>query len=132
MIKKIQKSLKIDNLLKIYFPHYRRTNDPFENIAIYKDKEIKGIVVYSIIYERSEINYILVMKNYRHQNIGTQLLEFAIDEIKKNKCQNISLEVNTDNLTAVNFYLKNNYEIKAVRQNYYGSKDAYLMVKELR
>ena len=62
MIKKIQKSLEIDNLLKIYFPHYRRTNDPFENIAIYKDKEIKGIVVYSIIYERSEINYILVMK----------------------------------------------------------------------
>lgn len=132
MIEKIQNSAEIDDLLKVYFPNYQNTDGPFENHAIYKDKDIKGVIAYSIIYERGEINYILVIKNCRQQNIGTKLLEFAIDDMSRHQCQNVSLEVSKDNLAAVNLYLKNDFEIKAIRPNYYDGKDAYLMVKDLR
>ena len=132
MVQKVQKNNTITNLLKEYFSNYQETNDPFEHIAIYTTNQIIGLVVYSIIYERSEINYILVLKDYRHNHIGTKLLDFAIADIEKHNCKNITLEVNKNNYPAINLYSQKQFKIKAIRPNYYHGEDAYLMVRELR
>lgn len=132
MIQKVPKTSDINKLLETYFPNYRENHDPFENIAVYTNDQIIGIIVYSIIYERSEINYILVKPEYRQQGIGLKLLNFAIEDSKNNHCESISLEVNKTNQPAINLYSQTDFKIKAIRSNYYQGEDAYLMVKDLR
>ena len=45
--------------------------------------------------------------------------------------QNITLEVRKSNINAINFYKKHGFEEVATRENYYGSEDGILMVKEM-
>ena len=85
---------------------------------------------YSIIYERAEINYIVVDNLYRKKGIASKLLSYALDDIKHRKCESISLEVLEDNVPAINLYLKNGFVKKAIREKYYGNKNGILMVKD--
>lgn len=123
---------KVENILKKYFKNYQTTNDPFEKIAIYQDKDIIGVISYSIIYERAEINYIVVTDNNRKKGIGTELLNYALKDIINSNVKTVSLEVLEENIPAVNLYLKNGFIKKAIRPNYYGNKNAILMIKDLR
>lgn len=130
----IQEKTNLDDIspiLKEYFHGYQISNDPFEKVAVYIDNSIIGIISYSIIYERGEINYIITLPNHRNQGIGTKLLEYAVNDIKNNKCTIISLEVESTNINAINLYSKYGFQKKGVRPNYYEGKDAYLMVKEI-
>ena len=102
-------------------------NNPFLNILVYYEESIKGIIIYDLIYDRCEIEYIAVDKRCRNNGIGSKLIQ----EIEKQKINNISLEVKEDNIIAIEFYKKNGFKIKAIRKNYYGNKNGYLMVKEL-
>jgi len=131
MIKQTTNLNEIYPILKEYFHRYQVSNDPFEKVAIYTDKNVIGIISYSIIYERGEINYIVTLPDYRKRGIGKQLLEYAVEDIKKNQCTSISLEVNTNNIEAINLYLKCGFKKQGIRPNYYQGKDAYLMVKEI-
>ena len=131
MIKEVTKD-KVNNILKKYFKTYKIDNDPFEKIITYVDKNIIGIISYSIIYERAEINYIVVVEEERCKKIGSKLLEYALEDIKKNNCQNVTLEVEENNISAINLYLKYGFVKKGIRQNYYEDKNAILMIKEMR
>ena len=59
-------------------------------------------------------------------------MDFALDDLKNNMVENFSLEVNVNNKDAIKLYLKNGFEIKTVRSNYYKDSDAYLMVLEVK
>lgn len=131
MIENINNIKEIEQFILKYFPNFSITNDPFEKCYIYKIKNKNiGFISYSIIYERAELNYIVVSEDYRLKGIGQKLLNFCIEDLKKNKVKTISLEVNKNN-KAVNFYLKNNFKIEAIRKQYYGKEDAYLMIKKV-
>ncbi len=131
MIENINNIKEIEQFILKYFPNFSITNDPFEKCYIYKIKNKNiGFISYSIIYERAELNYIVVSEDYRLKGIGQKLLNFCIEDLKKNKVKAISLEVNKNN-KAVNFYLKNNFKIEAIRKQYYGKEDAYLMIKKV-
>lgn len=132
MIKQVEKNKDTEIFLKENFQNYKSSNDPYEKLIAYTSKKIIGLISYSIIYERSEINYIAVLKEYQKKGIATKLLDYAIKDIKSNNCENISLEVETNNIAAINLYSKFNFKTKTIRKNYYDSKNAYLMVKELR
>lgn len=122
---------KAYNFLKSTFSNIS-LNDPFEKFAgFFINNILVGVIAYSVIYERAEINYILVDENYRHKGIAQELLNFVFKEIDNN-CDNISLEVNVNNNPAVNLYLKCGFKIVTVRKNYYGSSDGYLMIKEMK
>lgn len=131
MIEQVENLKEIEPLLQKYFKSYK-TNDPYEKVIIYSKDEIIGILSYSIIYERAEINYIVTVPGYRNQGIGTALLKKALDDMKKSGCFTISLEVEETNEPAINLYKNEGFEIKATREKYYGNNDAYLMIKELR
>lgn len=101
--------------------------NPFFRGLVYVEDDIKGIVVYDLLYDRVEIEYIIVEDKYRKKGIGSKLIE----EIEKSNIKNITLEVRESNFTAINFYLSNGFRIETIRKNYYGNENGYLMLKEL-
>ncbi len=107
-------------------------NNPFIYYYVYKEKEeILGFINYSILYNRAELNYIVVQEEKQNQGIGSKLLEFMIHDCEKRQLINITLEVSTENQKAINLYEKFEFKKKAMREKYYQGIDGILMEKEL-
>lgn len=133
MIEKVNDINLVLAFVKKYFPKYDYAESPYEKLFCYKENnKVVGFISYSIIYERAELNYIVTDLKYRRCGIGQKLLNYALSNLKNNMVENFSLEVNVNNEEAINFYLKNNFQIKATRSNYYEDGDAYLMVLEVK
>jgi len=131
MIRKLQvNDLEEVNVLLSNF-NYKLTaadiNKVFFNCLVSVDAKIDGIIVYNLLYDRIEIEYIIVPEECRKKGIGSNLLS----EIEKENINNITLEVRESNIPAISFYKKNGYKIETVRKNYYGNEDGYLMMKEI-
>ncbi len=77
----------------------------------------------------SEIYNIAVSKEYRKNGIGNFLIENFIKHCKKNKIQEIFLEVRKSNIIARKFYKQKDFEEIAERKNYYTTplEDAVIM-----
>lgn len=133
MIEKVNDINIVLSFVKKHFPQYNLEKSPYEKILCYKEMDnIIGFISYSLIYERAELNYIVVDEQYRRKGIAQALMDYAINDLKNNMVENFSLEVNVNNNIAIEFYLKNKFEIKAIRHNYYADGDAYLMVRKVR
>ena len=104
-------------------------NNDFLRILIYEDELIKGVLVYQYLYDRLEIEYIIVNQEYRNLGIATKLLKFM--ENKYKKINNVTLEVRESNKEAIRFYLKNGFKEVIKRKNYYKDEDGILMIKNL-
>lgn len=102
--------------------------DPFLKLLTYEEENIvKGILLYSEIYDRIEINQIEVIPIYQNRHIASSLMQYLIDQTKNKKIINITLEVKCDNYKAINLYQKYNFEKQAVRKKYYNGIDGILM-----
>lgn len=108
------------------------TDDPFVHYLKYEDNGIKGILSYSLIYDRIEINYLWVDILCRKNGIGKLLLSYLEKIIKRNQIENISLEVSCKNEVAIALYQKFGFKIVARRKNYYHGDDAFLMIREVK
>lgn len=118
---------EVNKLLQIFNVKYDDTNG-FTNIIVYEENtKVVGVLVYSLIYDRIEIEYIVVDEEYKRLGIGSKLLKY----IENSGIKNITLEVRENNDVAINFYKKNGYEIVATRKNYYKDENGYLMMKNL-
>lgn len=87
-----------------------------------------GLISFSVIYDRIELDYIWVKKEFRNKKIASKLLEYMLQIEGINS---YSLEVAIDNINAINLYKKYGFNIVSTRKKYYNNKDAYLMVKEV-
>lgn len=123
----------INELGKLLHKNYQFYKDEFLNcVVVEEDNKIIGFATYSIIYERGEIVDIIIEPKMRFRGYGSKLLNFIVEMIRKNGCVNITLEVNSTNVAAINLYNKLGFEVVAVRKKYYGENDGYLMKKDLR
>ena len=114
----ISKTTDIDYLNTL--SDYKITTNAFSNILVYeKDNKIVAFLDYSKMYEKIEINYIFVIKEYRNQNIAYDLIDYMI---KNNNFENITLEVNILNENAIKLYKKHGFEIIGIREKYYNVK----------
>lgn len=114
---------EVSSIIENYF-HIKNPFNVYSKVIVYKqDNDIKGILVYDEIYDRIEIDYILVLEEYRKKGIGTKLLKYF------NNNQNISLEVRKSNIVAIEFYKKNGFRVVAKREKYYNDEDALLMCR---
>lgn len=105
---------------------------PFAHLYVYEKKnKIVGFICYSIIYDRAEIDYIYVDKEYRKEHIASEFMELVITDCIDSGCTNISLEVAALNSAGISLYEKYGFERKAIRKNYYKDCDGILMVREL-
>lgn len=105
-------------------------DNPFLNCIVSKEKQLNGILVFNLIYDRIELNYIVVKRSFRRQGIAQEMLEKLFNFSKMNNIRNITLEVNKNNISAINLYKKNGFESIALRKNYYGEDDAILMIRK--
>lgn len=122
MIRSIQE-LEIDFINT--FSEYQVKQNPFSQVYVYIiDGTIVGFLDYSVIYERLEINYIFVLKEYREKGIAFELIH---QMMKDTEWENITLEVNILNEPAIHLYKKLGFEVVATRPSYYDGVDAYLM-----
>ena len=100
------------------------------NYLVYeKDNEIVGFIGYSVYYDRSEIDYLYVLEEYRNMDIAKSLLNYVIQKCK-NKCINITLEVNENNFIAIELYKKMGFREIKIIDNYYKNENGLLMIKE--
>ena len=65
------------------------------------------VVTYYGIKSNANIVFLFVDINYQNQNIGNKLLSFIIEKFE----ENITLDTNSNNENAIEFYRKNNFEI---------------------
>ena len=93
--------------------------------------EIIGFAGISIILDTAEITNIVVKKSFRGKGISSLLLENIINTAKLNNCNIINLEVNCNNLVAINLYKKFNFIQVGLRKNYYNGQDGLLFSKNI-
>lgn len=126
MIKEIKNIEEVMFLLEEFKQNVGNTLNPYLKVkGYYIDNNIVGVIVYEDIYNRFEVDYIVVDSKYRRQGIGKKLLENLINL----NPDNITLEVREDNIEAINLYKKMGFEIVSKREKYYGNIDGLLMIR---
>lgn len=121
---------EVNKLLQIFNVDYSEDNynKDFRNILVYEENnKIIGVLSYLLIYDRVEIEYIVVDNEYKRKGIGSKLL----NSIDLEGIKNITLEVRESNKEAIGFYKSNGFDIVTIRYNYYNNEDGYLMIKNL-
>ena len=118
----------LNNNIKEFNVEYLKKENPFlKNYVYLENNEPIGLISYSLIYDRIELEYIWVSFEHRKKGIASKLMDKMLEE----KVNNITLEVRTTNEGAINLYKKYNFKIVSTRKNYYGNEDAYLMIREM-
>lgn len=107
-------------------------SNSFFVIAKNDANEIVGFAGLKIIVDEADIMNIVVKKSFRHNGIGSFLLEHLISYAKNNNLKTVTLEVNENNLSAIHLYDKFSFDKLGIRKNYYdGSSDAIIMSKKI-
>mgnify|MGYP001460120917 CR=1 FL=1 len=83
-----------------------------------EEDKITGYMSFYQVMDEVEIIKIGIIKSYQRNGYGS----FLIKELKKLNIKKIFLEVSTENVKAINFYLKNGFKEIGLRKRYYKSK----------
>lgn len=141
MIEKVN----LDDRIKIgeienKFPKYF-TNDKIEQVlknnqfrvifSISDEKEVVGILILDIIYERMELIEIEILEDRRNLGYGNELIKFMLKKALSKHLQNITLEVKATNNVAIHLYEKYGFKKIAIRKNYYQGIDGILMERKM-
>ena len=101
-------------------------------VAKVDENTIVGFAGLKVILDEADIMNIVVKKDFRHNGIGSILLDDLINYSKKLNLKTITLEVNENNLSAIRLYDKFSFDKLGIRKNYYdGKSDAIIMSKKL-
>ena len=123
--------LSVDNFTYKLTKNDFSTN-PYLKIITYVEKDkIIGFLLYSLIYDRIEIEQFEVITKERGKGIGDKLLKYLIEKYKKRDIKNITLEVKEDNIAAINLYKKYGFKKVSTREKYYDGINGLLMGKTL-
>lgn len=129
MIKEIT-SKEINELNKLI--DFKISDNPFEKCFKYEiNNDLIGIIDFSDIYDRLELNYIWINPSNRGNKYSIYLMDYMMEYAKnKNNINNITLEVSVNNLVAIKLYEKYSFKKVAIRPSYYESTDALLMIRK--
>ena len=108
------------------------STNPYLKIITYAEKDkIIGFLLYSLIYDRIEIEQFEVITKERGRGIGDKLLNYLIEKYKNSDIKNITLEVKENNIVAINLYKKYGFKKVSTREKYYDGINGLLMEKTL-
>ena len=108
------------------------STNPYLKILTYVEKDkIIGFLLYSLIYDRIEIEQFEVTTKERRKGIGNKLLKNKNEKYQDNNIKNITLEVKEDNIAAINLYKKYGFKKVSTREKYYDGINGILMEKTL-
>ena len=92
------------------------------------DGEVVCSYSFNIIIDEGDVNNLSVDKSWRGKGIGNLLIEDMILSAKSKNLQNITLEVNENNVVAINLYNKYGFKVEGKRPKFYNGKDAALVM----
>ena len=121
---------KIKELGKLINSNFDKVNNIEELIkdnkiiGFYDNDILVGFLIYEQLYEIIDLLYIFVEPIYRRKSIGTELINYLI---QNKEFEKIMLEVRCDNSSAIKLYKKFNFKIINIRKKYYDNIDAYVM-----
>lgn len=108
------------------------STNPYLKIITYVEKDkIIGFLLYSLLYDRIEIEQFEVITKERRKGIGDKLLKYLIEKYQDTDIKNITLEVKEDNIVAINLYEKYGFKKISTREKYYDGINGLLMEKTL-
>ena len=108
------------------------STNPYLKIITYVEKDkIIGFLLYSLIYDRIEIEQFEVITKERGRGIGDKLINYLIEKYKNSDIKNITLEVKENNIVAINLYKKYGFKKVSTREKYYDGINGLLMEKTL-
>lgn len=109
------------------------SNEIASYFSAYADGECVGYAGFWNVSGEGDITNIAVLEEYRHQGIGSMLMEAVIKKAIELKLTIITLEVRRSNIKAQGLYKKYGFEVIGVRKRYYSdnNEDALIMTKEL-
>ena len=106
--------------------------NPFAHYFVYEiNKTVVAYIGYRAIDDQSEMMNFCVDPIYQNKKIGSELLVYTMDYLKKLNIKTILLEVRVSNEKAMKMYEKFGFKISHKRDKYYGNEDAYVFIKEL-
>ena len=107
------------------------STNPFLKLLTFEENNtVSGFLLYSLIYDRIEIEQFEVILEKRNKKIGSYLLEYLINRYKNSLVKNITLEVKEDNMIAINLYKKYGFERVATREKYYSNSNGILLERK--
>ena len=109
---------------------YRIGDNEFEKCYIYiLNDKIIGLIDFSKIYNRLELNYIWIKPEKRGNKYSKELMNYMIKYASKNNLENITLEVSINNYIAIKLYEEYGFIKAAIRKQYYNGIDGILMIR---
>lgn len=107
-------------------------NNLYTKILVYeKEQKVIGFLMYTELEETVDILDIIVMEEYRRQNIASCLLDYMMSELK-DTVKLLTLEVRKSNISAIALYKRFGFDVVKIRKKYYNNgEDAYLMGRRL-
>ena len=125
-LEKIKKNLKEDfdefwneNVLK------NELENPASTYIVAVDEQ-NNVIGYAGIWQpidEAHITNIVTKKDKRENKVATKMLEELIKIATKRRLNSITLEVNTNNIPAINLYRKYNFKEVGIRKKYYNNID---------
>lgn len=102
-------------------------------IVAEKEENVIGYVIFNQILDEAEIYKIVVLKELRKKQIAFKIIEFLLNELKKNNVKKIFLEVRKSNIPAINLYKKCEFiDIREIVDYYSNPKEnGIMMLKEV-
>ena len=103
------------------------SDDKYRLFKVIIDNKIIGLCFIQVFLERNHIMSLCIKPKYQKLGIGSKIIQY-IDSLNNKP---ISLYVQSSNVSAVNFYLKNNFKIVKIIPDYYlilENKEAYYMI----
>lgn len=94
--------------------------ESFENGCVFVVCEQNDkIVGYGGLYSTGDITNVAVLKEFRHQGIGKDIVEEIKNIAKSNNIDSIFLEVRVSNQNAIKLYEKCGFKLISTRKKYY-------------
>lgn len=96
-------------------------------------EKVIGFIDYWITFDSATISQIAISNEFRRKGLGTKLLKEMYDDCYAKRVRNITLEVRTENKSAIFMYEKFGFKNILVKPHYYDNgDDAYYMILEVK
>lgn len=95
--------------------------------------KVVGFIDYWITFDSATISQIAISNQYRRRGLATKLLQEMYDDCYAKRVRNITLEVRTENKSAVFLYEKFGFKTVLTKPHYYDNgDDAFYMLLEVK
>ena len=102
-------------------------------LEVSNENELIGYIIFHISEDFTDIYKIYIRESDKRKGYATMLLNKVIDFSKRYNSKKIMIEVRSQNSSAINFYLKNDFEKISIRKGYYSNPqdDALILERSL-